>query len=134
MSLLLRSCRCCDDKVSFGVVTVTRREHSSEIHVRLQQNPCCDNEYQSYLSNLTKARQCIPPGHVFYLLYILENCTYNTKREADQATILEGAGACAIVCPQIVTRTMIKTITSLLKNVQVFEKLSPAMQWLKKLT
>ena len=134
MSLLLRSRRCCDDKVSFGVVTVITHEHYSEIHVRLHQNPCCADEYQSYLSNLTKARHCIPPGHVFYLLYVLENCTYNTKREADQTTILAGARACAIVCPQIITRTMIKTIVGLWENVQVFEKLPPAMQWLKKLT
>jgi hypothetical protein len=132
---LLRSTRCCNRGPPFA--TVSLLDTTAEIHVSLQGTPCCDQEFQSFVSILITMRNKLDRLKPFYLLYNLLRYTFNRSHMAIQHEVMEGAAACVIIMPKkslwysvVKLATAVKTGT----KIKICNMPSDGKRWLRENT
>lgn len=131
----VRSVRCCGPGTPFGSVSLFIGAHSAEIHVTVQDEPCCPKEFQSFLSALGDMRSRISSDKPFYILYNLIRCVFNPSYIVEQEKILSGSTACSIVISRrhLMMRSAVKLITSTRRSpvIKVHDSLSDGVRWIK---
>jgi hypothetical protein len=104
-----------------------------EMHVILNDAPCCKKELESFLEILSTSRSKIIGDEPFFLLYNLTRCKYNRDHVAAQEKILSGATACAIISNSALVRSAIKVATAVPKvtKIKIFATTAAGLTWLR---
>jgi len=135
----VRSTRCCGSGPPFGSASLFQTTDRSEVHVTLQNEPCCKKEFKFFLSVLADVRTMIGIGIPFYLLMNLTRCGFNPSYLMDKEKSLSGSVACSIVLPKrnIIMRSAVKLIVSVQRKgtrIKVHDTMSDGIRWIRACT